>query len=152
MACVPNDVRLALENYYLPSNSALKNLPSDSVIGTGPFVQGTIFSRGRGLGSIIRSAIRIASPLAKKLGKVLKPVAKKVGRYALERGVETAADIATDVLTGVPPKEAFNYNTQVALENAKYDAVQKIQTIKRKARPLKPKNAKRQSRLVHENF
>ena len=71
MACVPMDVKLALENYYLPSKPALKNnnFSSDSVAGAGPFVQGTIFSRGRGLGSIIRSAIRIASPLAKKIAK-----------------------------------------------------------------------------------
>ena len=137
MACVPIDVERALKNYYLPSGP---------VVGGGPFVQGTIFSRGRGLGSIIRSAIRIAAPLAKKVGRALKPVAKKVGKYAVKKGVETAADVAVDVLSGTPIKDALIYNGKVALENARYDAVQKVKTLKRKINPP-PKSKKVKHRV-----
>ena len=126
-------VENALEKYYLSSGTA----------GRGEYVQGTIFSKGRGIGSIIRAVVKAAAPLARKVGRAIKPIAKKTGRYILNRGVEAAADIATDMLSGVPPQEAFHRNASRTLENAKFDALQKLKGVKRKQSTKKAPRAKK---------
>lgn len=123
----------ALKNYYSSSDP----------VGYGEYVQGTIFSRGKGLGSIIRSVMKAAAPIARKVGRTLKPLAKKAGKYMLNRGVETAADFATDVLSGVAPKEAFRQNAERVIENAKFDALHEVETLKRKPGKVPPKTLKR---------
>ena len=134
---------IALEDYYSSIASIIGN--------GGDFVQGTIFSRGRGLGSIIKAAMKLAAPLAKKVGRVLKPVAKKVGRYALKTGAETVADIAVDVLSGDSVKDAFNNNAAALVENSKYDAIQKIRSLKRK-RPNTSKAKKSPKNRNHQIY
>ena len=120
MATSLQAIDTAIAHYYLSSDAE----------GGGDYVQGTIFSRGRGLGSIIKAAMKLAAPLAKKVGRVLKPVAKKAGRYVLKKGTEAVSDIATDVLSGVSVKDAFSHNAEMLVENAKYDALQKIRGLK----------------------
>lgn len=125
----------AIRKYYLSS---------EATIGAGPYVHGTIFSRGRGLGSLIRTAIKAVTPFVKNVGKVIKPMAKKAGKYALTTGVETGLNIATDMLTGTDPSEALKYNLERSAENAKYDAVQELQSLKRRRlSTAKPKKGKR---------
>ena len=131
-------IHRAIEEYYSSDKA---------VVGSGPYVHGTIFSKGRGLRSFIRKAIKIAAPIVKKAGKILKPVAKKAGQYALKAGVETATDIATDVLEGIPVEEAVRHNGQIAIENARNAALQEMKTIKRKTLSTpKTKTAKRHRR------
>ena len=115
---------IALEDYYSSIASIVGN--------GGDFVQGTIFSRGRGLGSIIKAAMKLAAPLAKKVGRVLKPVAKKAGRYVLKKGAEAAADISINVLSGDSVEDAFSNGAAALVEKGKYDAIQKIRSLKRK--------------------
>ena len=140
MARAPQNIDLkameiALAKYYSSPNT----------VGHGAdYVQGTIFSRGRGLGSLIRAAIKVAAPLARKAGRILKPIAKKTGRYILNKGVDTIADIATDVFSGEPIKDSIKNNGLVAFENARYDAINEINKFKKKRRPKKtPKTKKR---------
>ena len=127
-------IHRAIEEYYSSDKA---------VVGSGPYVHGTIFSKGRGLRSFIRKAIKIAAPIVKKAGKILKPMAKQAGQYALNKGAETARDIAADVLEGVPVEEAFRHNGHLAIENMKYDAAGKLRAFKRKQKtPPKVKNSK----------
>ena len=129
----------ALENYYLSSAA---------VVGGGPFVHGTIFSKGRGFGSLIRTAIKAVTPFVKNIGRVVKPMAKKAGKYAVKAALETGTDIALDVIKGVDPEDAVSYNMERAKENTRYDAAQYIQSRKRRKLPApKGKKVKR-----HQNF
>ena len=128
-------VAQALKNYYLSS---------EATIGAGPYVHGTIFSRGRGLGSLIRTAIKAVTPFVKKVGKVIKPMAKKAGRYAITTGVETGLNVATDVLAGTDPGDAIRYETERAAENMRYDLGQELQSYKRRRlSTAKPKKVKK---------
>jgi hypothetical protein len=126
-------VENALENYYFSSVTA----------GRGEYIQGTIFSRGKGLGSIIKAVMKAAAPIARKVGHALKPIAKKAGKYMLNRGVETAADIAADISSGVTPEKAFRQNAERAFENAKFDALHGVKTFIRKPGKVGPKTRKR---------
>ena len=131
-------IHRAIEEYYSSDKA---------VVGSGPYVHGTIFSKGRGLRSFIRNAIKIATPLVKKATRVLKPVAMKAGQYALKAGVETATDVATDVLEGIPVKEAVRHRAAIAAENARNAALQEMKTLKKKKlSTLKTNNAKRRRR------
>ena len=119
-------MEIALAQYYSSPNPVGHG---------GDYVQGTIFSRGRGLGSLIRAAIKVAAPLAKKAGRILKPIAQKTGTYMLNKGVEVAADVATDVLSGIPVRDSIKQNAQIAWEDMKYDGVQEIKNLKRRKNP-----------------
>ena len=118
-------IERAMEEYYSSSASG----------GGGNYVHGTIFSRGKGLGSALRSVMRIATPIVKKAVRVLKPMAKKAGKYVLKKGAEAATDIAIDVLEGVPIEDAARHRAAIAAENVKYDAVEKLKSHKRKKCP-----------------
>ena len=137
-------IQAILENYYSSSDN--------DTAGRGEYVQGTIFSKGRGFGSIIKAVMKAATPLVKKAGRVLKPIAKKAGRYMLKKGVEAAADFTTDVLDGVSPAEAFYKNSEMAIENAKFDALRKISSMKRKPSSKKGPRAKKDRKHPKPNF
>ena len=130
---------IALEKYYLHSNT----------VGCGEFVQGTIFSKGRGFGSLIRAAIRAATPIAKRVAKTLKPMAKKTAAYAVKKGVETGIGSLIDVTQGIAPGEAIRRNAAKTMEDIQYDIHQKAQSVKRKltskAAPKKKKKLRKAS-------
>ena len=139
MACSPQNIDLtameiALAKYYSSPNTVGHG---------GDYVQGTIFSRGRGLGSLIRAAIKVAAPLAKKAGRILKPIVKKTGIYMLNKGVDVAADVATDVLSGKSIKDSFQDNAEIALDNTRYDLINGLNTFKKKRNPKKTPDTKK---------
>ena len=73
------------------------------------------------------------------------PIAKQTGQYMLERGTDVAIDTATDVLKGDSFNTALPRNAGMAMENAKSDAANKIQALKRK-QPVKKNPPKRNKR------
>ena len=127
-------MEIALEKYYSSPNTVGHG---------GDYVQGTIFSRGRGLGSLIRAAIKVAAPLAKKAGSILKPIAQKTGKYMLNKGIDVAADIATDVLSGESINDSIKQNTEMAFEDARYDAINGLNKFKRKRNSKNTPNTKK---------
>ena len=145
-----NAVQRAFESYYLSEDH--------EIAGRGDFIQGSIFSKGHGFGSIIRAVVKAATPLFKKAGRVLKPLAKKTGRYMATKGVEAAADIATNVLSGIPAEEALQDAAEGILENAKFDSIQAINSMKNQLRqsktkrPLKRKLSKKKPAGVKNKF
>ena len=50
------------------------------------YVEGTIFSKGRGFGSMMRSVAKSVAPLIKSAARRIAPIAKKLGNTYLNRG------------------------------------------------------------------
>lgn len=128
-------VEAALEKYYLGS--------TNDIAGHGEYVQGTIFSKGRGFGSVIRAVIRAATPIVKKVGHVLKPMVKKAGQYAAKRAVDIGADSIIDITQGVPPAQAFQQNAEKAMEDTMYDLGNAAKAMKRRSVLKKGPRAKK---------
>ena len=98
-------------------------------IGRG-YVQGSQFSRGHGLGSFFKKIVKSAIPLFKKAGVALAPIAKQAGMYALERGADVAIDTATDVLNSEDFDAAFSRHKEMAMEKSKHNLANKLQGLK----------------------
>ena len=135
-----------IEHYYLTS--------STSGYGSQPFVEGTIFSKGRGLGSFFRSAARMISPLIKSAARKIAPIAKKTGKYILKQGLNTVADTASDMLQGDSAAKALKNNTEATLENMRYDGLRQAEKLRsRKGKSLnRKKTKKRRMRPQLDNF
>ena len=127
-----------------------------SIYGQGipPYVEGTIFSKGRGLGSIFRSIARSVTPFIKSAARKIAPIAKKTGKYMLKQGLNMAADTASDMLQGSSAVEALTNNTAAALENMRYDGLRKVENLRpRKTKGSKLKRSKkRRKRPPLDNF
>ena len=135
-----------IEQYYLS--------PSITGEGTVPFVEGTIFSKGRGLGSIFRSVVRGVAPLIKSAVRHIAPIAKKTGKYMLKQGLNTMADTASDMLQGSSAAEALKNSSEATLENMRYDGLRQAAKIRsRNVNRVKRKNSKkRRIRGSVDNF
>ena len=132
-------VQKVVEEYY----SLQGTNTSSPVHGSGDFVQGKLFSigrgyvqgsqfsRGRGLGSFFKKIVKATIPLVKKAGVAMAPIAKQTGQYMLERGTDVAIDTATDVLKGDSFNTALSRNAEMAMDDAAYDAARKLQSLKR---------------------
>ena len=107
-------------NYYLNDNLA-----------GGAYVESHIFQKGSGVGSVLAS-----------LGRMALPTLKKLGGYVAKKGLKFAGDTATDYLSGRNVGQSMRENANVLLENAKFDASQKL-NMKRPAKRNKPFNSKK---------
>ena len=137
-----NAVQRAFEIYYLSEDH--------EIAGRGDFIQGSIFSKGRGFGSIIRAVVKAATPLLKKAGRALKPLAKQSGEYLLHKGIGTVADITTDMISGVPPKEAIQNNGEIFIESAKSDTIHGINNFKNQVQKRINKGPLKRKRHFHK--
>ena len=123
----PKIIAAALNNYYATPRTA----------GRGEYVQGAIFSRGRGLGSFFKAAIKAVAPIVKKAAHKAAPALKRTGQYMIEKGANAAIDTTVDMLNGVPAKEAFMENIEHAVDDVKVDAAKKLHSLRRKKLKLK---------------
>lgn len=109
------------------------------------YVEGTIFSKGRGFGSMMRSVAKSVAPLIKSAARRIAPIAKKTGKYILKQGMNTVADAASDMLEGSSAIDAFKNNTEATLENMRYDGLRKVANL-RKPPASKNKGVKKRRR------
>ena len=111
-----------IEQYYLTT--------SITGLGATPFVEGTIFSKGRGFGSIFRSVVKAVTPFIKSAVRTIAPIAKKTGKYILKQGLNTVADTAADMLQGDSAAEALKNNAEATLENMRYDGLRQAEKLR----------------------
>ena len=129
-----------ISDYYLN--------PLTSGGGGGPnYVEGTIFSKGRGFGSLLRGVAKTVAPFIKSAARKIAPFAKKAGKYVLKQGLNTVADTASDMLEGASAIDAFKNNSEATLENMRYDGLRKVANLRRtpssKTKPGKKRRRKR---------
>lgn len=107
----------------------------NSLSGSG-YVESHIFQKGSGIGNVLSA-----------VGKALLPTLKKVGRYVGNAGLNFLKNTGSDLLQGQTFGDSVKNNAAAALENAKFDAVQKItkpqRAKKRKAKPRKNRARKK---------
>ena len=105
----------AIQDYYSTSD----------LTGSG-YYEGTLFQKGSGLGSIIKSIGKIAMPLIKKAGRALLPIARRSARHIAREGVSALGEVAGDILEGKNVKNSLQHRSNVALENLRFDAARGI--------------------------